>query len=176
MKSKKVVLKVLLIFFALCLASCVPAYSRHATESYKEKLMTWHEFEDIDDTKIAVFISGYMVGYRRGIVAGRREGIMETTGILPEFGVKPDIGEKISERSLEKANIYTLELLQGTHARLDRDPLYYVKELRSFFQAYPLCKGKDFRLILWRLIEVWDKEYPLKTTYKEIGDRCSNSW
>ena len=60
----------------------------------------------------------------------------------------------------------------------NENPRFYVREVDSFLETYPLCKRMELTGLLLQLVHVWDKDNPhLKdkyapASYKEIGESC----
>lgn len=55
---------------------------------------------------------------------------------------------------------------------LPKDNKEAVAQIDAFFQTFPLCKKKDFDLIIWYLFQIWEKDSPTKTSYKKISEIC----
>lgn len=134
------------------------------------KEYTGYDWELKDKRDKKAFVNGYMMGYRYGIVSGKMEGSLF---LIENF--------KLDELQ-EKQIIVKMKLLKDAEAidkqrrddlsRLGKDPEYYLKEIESFYQTFPLCKGKSFLRILFQLTSVWDEKSIIKKTYEDVGKEC----
>jgi hypothetical protein len=55
------------------------------------------------------------------------------------------------------------------------DSQFYLKELDSFYQTYPLCKIRKFNTVLRDTINIWGKQSGTQQSriYKKIGETCN---
>jgi hypothetical protein len=100
--------------------------------------MTGHHWVDLSETKdgrdmLLLLVRGYIEGYSGGYTLG------QTTGAIKAIN---DLGVLSGE---QKKEAY-VEAIRSAFEKRPKpqvaDVSHYVNELTSFYQAFPLCKGK----------------------------------
>lgn len=135
-------------------------------------------WERMDAFGKILFMAGYVGGFRHGTVYGSDYAVNASSGYLKDIGNTRVYGvRKFREYSKCGASIdrNREEILKAAarYARnsLDKPIEYYVAEVDSFYQRYPLCKSKDLPAMLTDISLVWLR----MRGYADVGRECTES-
>lgn len=124
----------------------------------EEKSFNGYEWKKFPEAVKAAYVSGYLQGY----LSGFAKQAFEIKHFLSKYGDKK-CSEKIENM---------IKNMEYEGISFEQDFSYYVREVDSFYQIYPLCKRMDFEKLMALLVEVWILDEQNYLTYKEIGERC----
>lgn len=133
-------------------------------------------WERMDESYKYFIMVGYVNGFWHGTVYGADFGVNATSRHLKDLGATSVYGvRKFKEYSMCGATIdKNREIILRSAARYAKNSLnnpidYYVREVDSFYQHYPSCKGRDLMDMLTDVSLSWLRI----RTYKDIGEECS---
>jgi len=137
---------------------------------------TWRRSSRNDKTVLVRgFLMGYMLGYGKGNLIGFAETYAWATLICKDEKGNPCISinratvkEVMKEVQTVSKEPKVLEVLEYSFG-------HYVKELDSFYEAFPLCRGETLDFTLAKLAAMWlgiaeDSE----NSYNKIGSACGD--
>jgi hypothetical protein len=122
-----------------------------------------------------LMVASYLRGYQAGCSMGYAMGIFELTQLLEgvEMPKKPAICGETWQAEKEKLRQVAGLLAPRFYAdrMFKESPQYYVREVSSFLQTYPLCRRDSVQVLLMKLSEVWKTGASI--SYKDVGEKCS---
>ena len=133
---------------------------------------TWDGYfwEEMSKSEKVFYITGYLPGYYAGATEGS---FASTRNFLNELNASNECKLCLKKYKLMFGFLGFDALKYGDMFK-DHNIGYYLKEINSFYQTYPLCKGKNLDSIMGDLVKVWAKKHVIDKplTYKEIGEKC----
>jgi len=85
---------------------------------------------------------------------------------------KQDVCDAVMRLFADKTNEEEIEnvALKKEPIRLNKPLGYFISELDSFYDAYPLCRGKSLAMTLAQLVNVWAGSR--ENSYQTVGAAC----
>lgn len=152
-------------FMALTiLLSGVPAIAQES--------MTGHTWREFPDSMKLVYIKAYADGYSLGYATGALRGFERTVTWA-------------KRKSCDESDV-TCQQLRNTPSDVGKEvfgpgslavefggysPIHFVREIDSFYDAYPLCRGEDLSSTVMGFIFIWTKPSGARG-YQEMGAKC----
>lgn len=124
-----------------------------------------------------ITMAAYLTGYEAGHFGGELSSAVKAVEAMKE---EVDRIVKTDKRTVKYKD--ALVALQGSviakvsanltsyKSLFGEGPSHYVAELDSFYETYPLCKGRHIKVILLQLCDVWKAGG--KASYKQVGETC----
>jgi hypothetical protein len=142
--------------------------------SFAQEGLTGHTWRKSPQNIKIVFIRAFVVGFLAGRVNGYRNGAAHTY-VLAEMLVckcEKDIA-CIDFRKLSSEWIKEIETKSGETKDLESSMDYYVKEVDSFYETFPLCRGRMLENTLSKLTPMWlGIAVKSEDSYNKIGSVC----
>jgi|GEM_PF-2010262 hypothetical protein len=157
---------------------CAILLSLYCSLGHAEDKANGYLWESMNDTTKTFFMSGFLAGYNTGYATGTGHGAAKVyNGIFDEFIPKIIAEQSRKCSDLIIANKKSAEGLVAmtfigsvTKENFKESVDYYVWELNSFYKTYPLCRGRDLRMTLLAMTQIWMEGGAL--SYKKAGEGC----
>jgi len=129
----------------------------------------WREMpKEIKVPLIKGFTTGYELGKQGGYLSGSFYGVEWLESKICKEETEATCA-KIKETT-KKSNRERFMLGLGGMSSFKGTTEHYMSEVDAFYEAFPLCRGEDFFLIVGQLILVWDGHGD--ASYKKFGTDC----
>ena len=132
--------------------------------------MTGHVWREVPEVVKLTYVKAFMDGYSTGYATGALTGFAKTVA----WAKTKTCGESdvVCKQLNNPSESVTSEVFASGSLAVKFGGYkisYYVGEVDSFYEAYPLCRGEDLSVKMLEFVFVWSTG---TTSYQEMGTKC----